>query len=384
MQHQGMNQLIAVDAVTSVLGGGVTFTSSLINEMASLRPSWQFHVYASTEGFFEQLSDLPNIHTHDTPCRTGLTRFIYRQTLLPVKIALLNADTIISQFPGIFLGGRRQIMLVLNSHYLMEPPVATGRLGRLRRRFQRLLFTIGYRLTRRSVFLSHQMQSLARPWVGLGSGKGSVVYEGVESPQGFGESAKAPDHPYFAAVGTINYHKNYPVMLRGFGHFCQVTENDVRLKIAGQFSQLEGYEAGHAPQPDLVKLCEQLGIADRVDWLGQVAGDDLWNLYRGALAFVSTSMLEAFPLTAIEAMGTGTPVIVPNTSSYPEVIADSGLYTAANDPKELGEQMKVIATEPETREQLAKKALRRAGRFSWQASAQQCIRIIEELQFSKK
>lgn len=376
---------IVIDAVSSLLGGGITVTSCLVNAMAKTRPQYQFRVIAGDQAFVDRLDSAPNV----SACRisgpsSSFWRFFWRQFILPWQAIFYNADVIISQFPGLFFSSLPQIMLVLNSHYLMEPPVAKTVTQALKRRFQRFLFTLGYRLVDKAVFLSHQMANLANRWIGPGIGKNEVIYEAVDPnllmwAKKLQQASIEASEQYFIAVGSVGYHKNYETMLKGFAQLVKQHPNPIRLKIAGRFKELNDYKAGKAKIPALVSLAQQLGIEDRVDWLGEVFGENLFNLLHHSLAFVSTSLLESSPLTAMEAMAAGKPVIVPNTSSYPEIIGEAGLYHEPEDPSSICHQMLQLAKQPELRKRYCELSEKRVKLYSWEQSGQKCLTIIDAI-----
>ena len=64
----------------------------------------------------------------------------------------------------------------------------------------------------------------------------------------------------------------------------------------------------------------------------------LW-LYNTAQALVAPSIYEGFGLTPLEAMACGTPVVVSNVSSLPEVVGDAGLLVDPYDVEELAVAM---------------------------------------------
>jgi glycosyltransferase involved in cell wall biosynthesis len=376
---------VVVDAVSSVLGGGITFTACIVNAMAKVRPQYHFHVIASSQNFIDRLDLAPNISVYRIPGPScSFWRFFWRQLVLPWQAVFRKVDVVIAQFPGIFLCSRPQIMLVLNSHYLMEPPVAKTLLQALKRRFQRCLFTLGYRRVDKAVFLSHQMASLPVRWVGPGIGKNEVIYEAVDSnllmwakkPQ---QLSTELNEPYFIAVGSVGYHKNYETMLKAFTELIKQHPNSIRLKIAGYFKELNEYKAGKGKIPALLALTQQLGIDGRVDWLGEVFGENLFSLLRHSLAFVSSSLLEAFPLTAIEAMGAGTCVVVPGTSSYPEVVGEAGLYHDPADPSSMCRQMLRLVKQPEVRKRYCELSQKQVKLYTWKQSAQRYLAIIDGL-----
>jgi glycosyltransferase involved in cell wall biosynthesis len=376
--------VILVDAVSSVLGGGVTFNVCLINAMAKIRPEYQFYVIAGSQAFVDQLAHESNISAYLIPGRSNfLWRFLWRQLVLPWQAFFCKADAVIAQFPGIFLSFRPQVMLVLNSHYLMEPPIAKNAVKAFKCRIMRYLYILGYRHVDKAVFLSHQMAALTLRWTGPDKGKNKVIYEAADpailawyQKQQVSNSA---GEPYFIAVGSVSYHKNYRTMLEAFAQLVKEFPNPIRLKIAGYFRELNDYKAGRGKIPDLVTLTQKLGIEDRVDWLGEIFSQDLYKLLHDSIAFVSTSLLEAYPLTAIEAMAAGTPVIVPNTTSYPEVVGEAGLYHNPEAPSSVCEQMLKLVQQPEVRRKYLELARQKSTLFSWENSAIECFALIDDI-----
>ena len=111
---------------------------------------------------------------------------------------------------------------------------------------------------------------------------------------------------------------------------------DVLLKAAAQaFEALPGWRlaiVGDGPlRAELQSLAENLGIAGRIDWIGQVP--DPAPYLRQAKFFMLTSRFEGSPNALLEAMGCGLPAIVSDASPGPlELIGDdAGLVVPTED-----------------------------------------------------
>jgi glycosyltransferase involved in cell wall biosynthesis len=117
-------------------------------------------------------------------------------------------------------------------------------------------------------------------------------------------------------------------------------------------------------------VARDLGISGRVRFPGWIDEPDAPALYRGAIAFVFPSYYEGFGLPPLEAMACGTPVIVANTSSLPEVVGNGGLCVDPEDLAALSQAMRAVVLDSALREQLARAALARAGTFGWRQTAQ--------------
>ena len=169
-----------------------------------------------------------------------------------------------------------------------------------------------------------------------------------------------PTQRFFLQVGTIEPRKNLRATLAAFRQIAAETP-DVSLAIVGP----EGW--GATELDDLANVPE---LSGRVVKLGHVPEDDLVQLYRAATALVYPSLYEGFGLPPLEAMQSGCPTIVSQTSSLPEVVGDAGLLVDPNDPGELAARMLQVAQDRELGIALMQKGLARAQSFSWQRTAE--------------
>jgi teichuronic acid biosynthesis glycosyltransferase TuaC len=131
---------------------------------------------------------------------------------------------------------------------------------------------------------------------------------------------------------------------------------DVDLILAGAGPE----EAG------LRRLAQQLGVADRVRFVGSVAQERLRTLYSGADALVLASSREGWPNVLLESMACGTPVVATRVGGIPEVVAaaEAGILmderNAASVAKAIHQLRSGSVDRAATR--------RYAERFSWDAT----------------
>ena len=91
---------------------------------------------------------------------------------------------------------------------------------------------------------------------------------------------------------------------------------------------------GDGPErADLERRAGELGLADRVRFLGAGTRDDVIALFRAVDAALLTSAWENLPHTLLEALATGTPVIATAVGGIPEVVRDeeNGLLVPPRD-----------------------------------------------------
>jgi glycosyltransferase involved in cell wall biosynthesis len=118
----------------------------------------------------------------------------------------------------------------------------------------------------------------------------------------------------------------------------------VKLVIAGEGPELESLEA----------RAGELGIGDRVTFLGPQPRERILQLFRAADGTILSSSWENFPHTVVEALAVGTPVLAMEAGGVSEVVHDgvNGLLVAAGDTDALGEAVRRYFADDELRERL--------------------------------
>lgn len=119
------------------------------------------------------------------------------------------------------------------------------------------------------------------------------------------------------------------------------------------------------------------GTSGRVVVVSGLSDVELAAVMAGATAFCLPSFMEGFGLTSLEAMACGTPVVVSNRGSLPEVVGDAGVVTEP-DAESLEAALYSLLTDPERMAQLSHAGLARSLRFSWHATAQGWLNALHE------
>ncbi len=124
--------------------------------------------------------------------------------------------------------------------------------------------------------------------------------------------------PYLLCVGETRPYKNIRRAIEAFARVIATGDRPhLTLAIVGTLNRLD---------TNLADLPQQLGIVDRVRFLGRVSDQELADLYRGAAAFLFPSLYEGFGIPPLEAMACGCPTIVARASSLPEVCGTATHY----------------------------------------------------------
>ena len=102
------------------------------------------------------------------------------------------------------------------------------------------------------------------------------------------------------------------------------------------------------------------------------------SLYAGAMAFAYLSVYEGFGLPPLEAMASGTPTLVGNRASLPEVVGDAAVQVDPFDIEAIADGLHRLIEDSSLRAVLREKGLERAGQFNWSKTAEQTWRVLEE------
>ncbi len=174
---------------------------------------------------------------------------------------------------------------------------------------------------------------------------------------------------YLLYLGTLEPRKNITMLIDAF-HIIAQKNRDITLVIAGK----KGWQ-----YEDIFSKVTSLKLESRICFTGYVGVEDIPALYSGAVAFIFPSLYEGFGMPPLEAMACGTPVIVSNTSSLPEVVGDAGILVNPKEPENLAFEMNRLLNDTKLRQELSQKGLLRSQAFSWEDSAKKVIDIYKSL-----
>ena len=132
-------------------------------------------------------------------------------------------------------------------------------------------------------------------------------------------------------------------------------------------------------QEYIVGLIHKLELTPYVLVLPTVAHDALPCLYRAAILFVAPSLYESFYLPVVEAMACGTVVAISNTSCFPEIVGDAGLYFDPCDTNSIAETMFHGVTNRKKRQQLQTDAPQRTRQYSWAQTARSILAVYNQV-----
>ena len=119
-------------------------------------------------------------------------------------------------------------------------------------------------------------------------------------------------------------------------------------------------------------------LGPRLRHMESVDPEELPAIYNLARALAHPAWYEGFGLPPLEAMASGTPVVVSNSSSLPEVVADAGLVVPAGDVEAWRKALERVVFDTDLAADLRHRGILRAAQFSWERAARLTWRAVDK------
>ncbi|MCB0216464.1 MAG: glycosyltransferase family 4 protein [Chloroflexi bacterium] len=182
-------------------------------------------------------------------------------------------------------------------------------------------------------------------------------------------SAGLPER-FLLALGTLQPRKNLGTLIEAYAQLRARLPDAPDLVLAG---------ARGWGDSDLSRRVEALGLTGHLHLPGFVPADDLPKLYNAATLLAYPSWYEGFGLPVLEAMACGTPCLIADAGSLPEVAGDAAPALPPEDPAAWAAAMADLLQAPEQLAALGRAGLARAQRFSWSQTASRTAELYREV-----
>ena len=202
-------------------------------------------------------------------------------------------------------------------------------------------------------------------WSGVSIGKVFNVGNGVDHSFNNNVIPFEPGYEYFLCVSNRKRHKNELALISAF--VSANIDANIKLAFTGSINS------------ELNNLVLELGVSNRIVFLGRIPDGDLPSIYKGSRGLLFPSLYEGFGLPVVEAMACGVPVLTSNTTSLPEVAGDAALLVNPESVDEIRVGIERLVNDEALRADLIYKGLERAKLFSWDAVAERVQAVLDEV-----
>ena len=356
--------------------GAHWFWTRVIPEMSKrLEADEELHLLVSPKSRHLHQGYGPNVFyiTYPWSNERRTPRTLSEHLYSPVRLPLSRID-VFNTLMAPLVNIPWSLVLHMKTMHAFTAPEAIRPLPRL---YRRINYPRSARVADAIIINSESLRSEIQRYLKVDPRKLKLIYEAVDHdlfrPGDAGEArAIVKSHgvtkPFVLFVSSLWPYKNCDGLLRAWA-LARAELGDRQLAIVGA-GRDEKYLAS------LKSLAAELGIAGDVVFVGGVPLEQTIYFYRAADVFVYPSLNETFGLPILEAMACGCPVVTSDTSAMPETAGGAAVLADPKDPASIARA--IIEAAGEGNERLRDSGLKRAGQFTWGATAAGTLDVYRE------
>jgi glycosyltransferase involved in cell wall biosynthesis len=199
----------------------------------------------------------------------------------------------------------------------------------------------------------------------LGTNYQSDYIANIQSIEKYGLKSKG----YFLFIGTLEPRKNINSIIEAYYLLYKNKAVTMDLVIVGK----KGWH-----YDEIFTKVKKLNLGTKVIFTGFIEEEEKKDLLWHAYSFIYPSYYEGFGIPVLEAMAFGIPSVTSNLSSLPEVAGDASILINPKNINEIFDAMALLINEKAVYEDLIKKSLNQAKKFTWRQMAIETLTIYNE------
>lgn len=285
-----------------------------------------------------------------------------RSALVELKPDLVTTHSNKAGLLGRMAARTLRIPVIHTSHGFLF----SGKPGTFAGYFYRQVEMLASRLGDKVIAVANSEIAVARKYNVIPIEKIVMVQNGLPVMEPPCLASPASEPPRLVMVARFARPKDHYSLLKALG----------RLKTLPWALQLIGDGAGRT---GIEKLAEALSIRDRVSFSG--ACEDVPGVLADSQIFVLSSKREGFPLSILEAMRAGLPVVASNVGGISEAVIDgeTGLLFPPGDTEKLTEKLAEVIKDPQLRQEMGKAGYERfVAHFRLEQMVEKTISVYSE------
>lgn len=373
---------VAIDYTPAIYqsAGIGRFVRSLVSALAEIDHDTDYVlVYADPpRGVRPDFPQAPNFSTRRIPMPDRALTVMWHRLSLPLPIDVITGPVDLFHSPNFVLAPVWRAATVLTVHdlaFLLRPECAEAKLR------DYLEKTVPRSVARSDFILadSENTQDDLICLLGVPPSKIEVIPGGVEERfKPVNDVAILDDvrrrvsggAPFILNIGMIEPRKNLVRLIDAFEMLKKRLDIPHKLVLAGKRGWLSG---------PIYQRAKESSVSEDILFPGFVPDADLPALYSAADLFVFPSLYEGFGLPPLEAMACGTPVVVSDSSSLPEVVGDAALMVKAESTEDLANAMGLPFQDLDLRSRMVFRGTQQASTFTWRRSAEKLLAVYRRL-----
>ena len=175
---------------------------------------------------------------------------------------------------------------------------------------------------------------------------------------------------FILCVSHFYRYKNYECLVRGYALLPEEQKRRYRLILVGKPYDPSYFE-------EIRHLVDRLNLAERVRLVDGLYGDKLAACYRGCALFVFPSLVENSPITLLEAMAHGAPVVASDVSAMREFGGEAVAYFDPRNEEALANVMGHLLEDATALEKLQQLGMLRAQEYTWDGFTEKLVQLCQ-------
>jgi glycosyltransferase involved in cell wall biosynthesis len=364
-----MKILLATPLYPPEIGGPATYAKLLVEELPKHGIDLQILK-------FSEVRKLPPIIRHvvfliKTLHRGMNTDIIFVQDVFSVALPALIAakilhKPIIVRVPGDYAWEQgKQRFGITDSIDVFQTKKYSWRVE-LFRTIQRFVVRNADQVIAPSVYFARIVQS----WIPKENPKKVIaIYNGID------ETEIVPFKKIMYSIGEI-------VTIVSAGRMVPWKEFDALIDVLPNHPSWRLILIGDGPDKEkLITHADMLGVSNRVQFLGTLPQQKLWQTIAHADVFVLNSSFESFSYQAVEVMALGVPLLATNACNLEEIIThkETGILIPAKNKEILETSLVDLLNDEVLRKKIGEGGMIQVSRFTISQTIDQLIKIIKSI-----
>ncbi len=351
------------------VGGTEIYLRGLLESLAEIDRDNQYLIFANRETDTRLRPAAPNFRLRraPVPARFRPARILWEQIALPLGAARERLDVLLNPgFTAPLAAPCPQVTVFHDLQHKRHPEYFRW----FDLPFWRILLWIAARRSRLIVAVSEATRADFLRYYRAGTEKVRVVPQGVD--RAFFDIARQRrerrPEPYLLCASTLHPHKNLENLVRAFAALRR-RRPEFRLVLAG----LKGFRAAA-----VTGLIASLGLEEAVRVTGWLPREQLYELFRGAFAFVYPSRFEGFGLPVMEALAAGVPTACSDIEPLRSLAGEAALRFDPERPEALEQALVRLVEDESLRARLSAEGPRQAAPYQWRRTAEETLEALRQ------
>jgi len=372
---------IAFDARMGDTRGGIgVYIREIISRLTDIDKKNQYYIIVNKHGDRSFLPSTDNFSTIETTIshKHYFIKDLWIQFYLPFFLEANRIDLYFNPryILPFFRGKTKMVVTIHDMIAFLYPEVWSGISGFRIRNYTKLSSQRADRIITDSICAKKDIIRI----LNIPEDKIKVIYCGINqklfkpipdlSLQGIVKRKYGIRKKYILTVGPLGIRKNHDGLIDAYNILPKYIREDYQLVITGE---------KNGTYNNLLKKVNKTCLTYDIVFTGFILEEEMPIVINAASLFIFPSLYEGFGIPLLEAMACGTPLLVSNVSSIPEVVGNAALLF---DPYNINEMASVIGraiTDKDLRQKLAQRGFEQIRKYSWENTAKEILGVFEEV-----